>query len=165
MQERWIELHEFPAYMVSDHGRIMNLEREKIKAQTPNQQGIPSALFVLDGKHYRRSTALLVSRAFLPPPKSVHFDTPINLDGDRFNNHIDNLAWRPRWFAVKYHKQFLTEPRGCRDPIEDIETGEVFDTSWEAAIKYGLLDIEILLSMINNTFVFPTGQYFRHLDK
>jgi hypothetical protein len=46
-------------------------------------------------------------------------------------------------------------------PIEDVETGEIYKNSWEAAITNGLIDVEIQLSIYNEVYVFPTGQIFR----
>ena len=65
-----------------------------------------------DQEQYKRSVALLVAKAFLKQP-SEFFDTPINLNGDRLDNQVINLMWRPRWFAIKYNRQF-------REPILSI---------------------------------------------
>lgn len=163
--ELWKVVDEYPLYSISNHGRVMNNETDTIKIQTINQQGIPSVLVMLNGKQHRKSVAVLVATAFLRPPRQPHFNTPINLDGDRTNNHSTNLAWRPRWFAVKYHQQFThPERRGFLTPIQDIETGRIFNTGWEAAVEFGLIDVDIMVSSVNGTYCFPTGQRFRMLD-
>lgn len=72
-----------------------------------------------------------------------------------------NLMWRPRWFAVDYFRQFRHPPRGYTVPIEDIETGEVFSSTWEAALRHGLLELEIVFAMMKNMYVWPTYQMFR----
>ena len=62
------------------------------------------------------------------------FDTPINLDGDRHNNRVENLTWRPRWFAIKYNQQFrhpYENPIPAR--IMDLKTGEVSENSFQCA--------------------------------
>jgi len=93
------------------------------------------------------------------------FDTPIHLDGDTMNNHIDNLMWRPRWFAVKYQRQFNEPHPSIRGQIQDIETGYRFNDSWHAATTFGLLDKEIRESIIQRTYVWPTYQRFRIVHK
>lgn len=167
MEEKWKDLLEFPSYAVSDYGRIINKDTERIKVPSLNQNGVAHVLLMQNLKQFRRSVALLVAKAFLPVPKVEHFDTPINLNGDRLDNRAANLAWRPRWFAIKYHQQFFQddpEHRGFNQPVELIQTGERFETSWDAAVKYGLLDKEIFVATFNQTYVFPTGHRFRVID-
>lgn len=161
--EIWRTIRSFPGYSVSDYGRVRNDETERVMALLKNQQGIVNVGMTMNHVQYKRSVALLVATAFLPkqPQQRDAFDTPINLDGDRSNNHVINLMWRPRWFAVKYFRQFHSYQRGFDVPIEEVNTGERFETSWEAAIKYGLLDREILLATLNRTYVWPSYQKFR----
>jgi hypothetical protein len=117
---------------------------------------------VKDGVQRHRSVPLLVAKAFVPRMHSVAFDTPINLDGNRHNNAAWNLMWRPRWFAVKYNQQFrhpYSHP--IMELIEDIATGEVSNNSFECSMQYGLLEEDLVLSIENRTYVWPTYQEFR----
>ena len=102
-----------------------------------------------------------MAKAFLPPPSDV-FDTPINLDGNRFNCAVDNLMCRPRWFAVRYNQQFThgRYDRPLGRPVTAIETGEVFPDSFLAACRYGLLERDLVLSIEHNTVTWPTYQTF-----
>lgn len=161
-REQWVPIDEFPGYAVSSYGRVMNIATDLIKVPTPNQQGIANVNLVQNGKQNRRGVALLVAKAFLPTPIRETFDTPINLDGDRLNNCVDNLEWRPRWFAIKYHMQ-LKRPiaYGFDGVLELIETGEIFDCIRDCSTKYGLLESEIILSSHNRVPVFPTWQTFQ----
>jgi hypothetical protein len=169
MRERWLRIEEFPTYAVSDHGRVMNTVTELCKNPSKNQQGILIVNFSVHNKQHVRAVVGLVAKAFLDDvERPGHFDTPIHMDGNKENCHVENLAWRPRWFAVKYHRQFYPEERarryGYRQPVEIIETGEVFPTSWEAAVKYGLLDWQIFEATEHRTYVFPVNYHFRVLD-
>lgn len=168
MLETWKALIEYPGYAVSNYGHIMNTHTDLVKNPSTNQQGILMVNFSINQKQLVRSVALIVANHFLEPPKEEHFDTPIHLDGDRTNCHVYNLAWRPRWFAVKYHQQFNEYERenrhGFKTPVEITKTGEIFPNSWQAAVKYGLLDFEIFMATLNRTYVFPTGQVFRVLE-
>jgi hypothetical protein len=161
--ETWVEIPDFPGYAVSDRGRVLNTHTDLIKTPTPNQQGIASVLLMQNGVQCRRSVTKLVANAFLEPiPHRPLFDTPINLDGDRLNNAIENLEWRPRWFAAKYHAQFKgPRPFGFHGPVELIQTGEVFDDVRECAMRYGLLEKEIILAAHTKIPVFPTWQEFQ----
>lgn len=162
--EVWRQIPEFPNYSVGDEGHVRNDATGRFLAKLVNQYGVVNVGLCRNGNQYKRSLPLLVAKAFIPKlAQHSEFDTPINLDGDRLNNRVTNLMWRPYWFAVKYAQQFHNGERGFDVPIEDVMTGEQFKTSWEAAIKYGLLDREILIATLNRTYVWPTYQKFRVL--
>lgn len=165
--DEWREVREFPGYSVSRDGLVRNDETGRFMTLLRNQGGIINVGLTKNLVQYKRSVTVLVAEAFLPTHPLESFDTPINLDGDRSNNHVDNLMWRPRWFAVKYFQQFTNGLRGYSVPIIDINSGEQFQTSWEAATKYGLIDREIMIATLNRTYVWPTYQRFRvfgHVD-
>lgn len=162
--ENWKEIPSFPGYSVSDHGQIRNDRTDLILSLSENQQGLSMVGLVRDGKQFHRSVALLVVKAFVENTYEA-FDTPINLDGNRGNNHVDNLVWRPRWFAVQYNRQFrVIGAYHINQPIRDVETGKVYPTSFLAATEHGLLEIDIVLSIANNTVVWPTHQRFHVVD-
>jgi hypothetical protein len=161
--EDWRDIRFFPGYSVSTIGRVRNDDTGRMMTLMVNQSGVVNVGLTRSREQHRRAVALLVADAFIPRPIREAFDTPINLNGDRMNNTIDNLVWRPRWFAIKYIQQFKNNVRGFRVPVEEVRSGEQFPTSWEAAIKYGLLDREILIATVARTFVFPTNQKFRVL--
>lgn len=160
----WAQIAEFPQYSISNDGQVRNENTGRIMVLTRNQHGVVQVGLMKNGIQYKRGVALLVAKAFLDPHPLEAFNTPINVNGDRCDNSIENLMWRPRWFAVAYHKQFHEEPQGFREPVVDIQTGEHFPTSWDAAVKYGLLDKEIKTATINRTYVWPTYQEFRLLE-
>lgn len=165
--EAWREITEFPGYSVSDYGRVRNDQTSRILVLQLNQTGVPNVGLVqrTDGVQCKRSVALLVASTFLDPHPHEQFDTPINLDGNRTNNHANNLQWRPRWFAARYFDQFRNRNDRWHwpTPIEDEKTGERFEDSWEIVTKYGLLEQDIYLAMLNRTYVWPTYQTFRAL--
>lgn len=160
----WIPIDEFPAYSVSREGMVRSDKTDRIMTLTQNQYGVVQVGLMLRGIQYKRGVALLVARAFLDPPVPPSFNTPINLDGDRLHNSADNLIWRPRWFAIKYHQQFHNGKYGFDEPIMEINTRETFPNSWEAAVQYGLLDREIMIATLNRTYVWPTYQEFRLIE-
>lgn len=157
--ERWIQIAEFPGYSVSDYGRVRNDYSGRMMSLLRNQAKVIHVGLVRDGRQYKRSLAKLVAEVFLPRNTLSHFTTPIHLDGNPENNHYLNLAWRPRQFADAYHRQYNSWPLIGR-PIRDTETGERFRDSWEACMRYGLLDKEVLGSVVNGRRVTPTYQTF-----
>lgn len=148
LPEEWTPIKEFPNYEVSTAGRVQNAHTMRIMTGTPNQGGIPNVILTKENRHYRRAIAPLVAHTYLPPHEHYAYDTPINLDGNRFNNRVRNLAWRPLWFARKYHAQFK-EPWRYTGPVQIVETGEYFDYMQEMIIKYGLIETQVLNSARN----------------
>lgn len=163
MRELWKPLEEFSGYAVSNFGEVANLKRDRLIMQRPNHQGIAMVGLLIEGVHTTRSVSLLVADAFLPRPNDI-FNSPINLDGDRMNSHVGNLLWRPRWYAVHYHRQFRSEE--LFDPAPDLElleTGERYRGFLEPCVRYGLRYIDIVMSYTNQKPTFLTGQhYLRH---
>ncbi len=160
MVEHWKSIDLFPDYSVSNVGNIRSNKSGRILSVSPNQFNVVQVGLMRDGVQYHRSVPLLVAKAFLPI-KPGPFDTPINLDGDRNNNHVDNLVWRPRWFAIRYNQQFRHPyPNPIISPIMDKKTGEVSDNSFDCAIRYGLLEEEVVIAISNRTYVWPTYQTF-----
>jgi len=163
---RFERIPDFPGYSVSDEGQVRNDYTDRVLALTVNRGGVVQVGLMRGGKQYKRSVALLVAKAFLDPPVPETFDTPIHLDGDHLNNHIDNLMWRPRWFAIKYqqqHNNYRGRPANSHRLIE-INTKTKFKNSWEVATRFGLLENELIMSMVNRTYVWPTYQQFRVLN-
>lgn len=161
--ERWINVFDFPSYSVSDQGRVINDHTGRYISVTQNTRGQSIVGLMKNNVQCKRSLTLLVANGFVVRERGESFDTPINLDGDRANNHWWNLRWRPLWFARRYHRQFDDNHPTFNKPIEDVETGEVYECSMHAAVANGVLDLEIYMSMINNTYVWPTGQIFREV--
>lgn len=166
--ETWREIIGFPGYSVSDGGHVKNDYTDRVLAIAENTRGIAIVGLSISRDNRRmqlkRSVALLVANAFVTHARSLRFDTPINLDGDRFNNRAANLAWRPLWFARKYFQQFKVGPQSFHRPVQELKTGEVFSSPWEAAITYGLLEQDVTYSVMSHTYVVPTYQKFRLLS-
>jgi len=114
-----------------------------------------------------RSLPKIVAETFLPRHNDI-FDTPIQIDGDRSNCRVDNLMWRPRWYAVLYNRQFETEryPYPIELPLRVAgdPQGDIFQNSLEAACAFGLLEREVVLSVHNHIPAWPTYQYFELVE-
>lgn len=160
MNEEWKAIRNFENYSISNLGRVRFEKSGRILALNQNQFANVYVGLFRDGTQYHRSVALLVAKAFIPRQFGP-YDTPINLDGDRWNNRVDNLVWRPRWFAIRYNQQFrhpYINP--IPYPIQDVKTGVVSENSFDCATRYGLLESDLVLSILNRTYVWPTYQEF-----
>lgn len=165
MEAEWCPLWEFPGYWISNTGLVRHIDRQYPVATHINNTGSVYVSLWRDNKAHNRTLPLLVASTFLEAPQFDTFDTPINLDGDRRNNNVSNLAWRPNWFARRYRQQFKNNKRGYKIPVVLLDTGERFPTSWEAAIKYGLIDQDILIATMNGEPVWPLNFTFQPVKR
>lgn len=164
--EEWALIPEFPDYSVSTEGRVRSDRSNRIMALTHNQFGNLKVALFQDGRQYNRSVALLVASAFVEPyPRRPHFDTPINLNGNKSDCRAENLAWRPRYFAQRYHRQFdFPYVNTITRPVRDKNTGQIFESSLEACKFYGLLDRELVTSILHRTYCSPTYTEFEYVE-
>lgn len=164
MEPHWEEIYDFPGYSVSSDGRVRNDRREREMRLSLNQYGVLKVGLMQDGCRVTAQVAVLVAEAFLPEPPP-NFDTVIHLNGDRTDCHVDNLMWRPRWFAMKYHRQRNTEELRISALFEEVGTGEMFESFDEAARRYGLLDTDIHNDLNGQYAFLPENQKFRYVEK
>jgi len=159
--EEWVEIKDFPRYAVSNRGRVKDVVNHRELVQTNVQQGIPTVGLVEGNQVYRRSVPLLVALHWLPNDEPDHFDTPIQLDGNRTHCDVTNLMWRPRWFAVMYHKEktFLEIPIHIR--FRAVNDKNIFLSVRAASIHYGVLEKDIIDSIDFGNLVYPGGLRFR----
>lgn len=166
--EEWNRLHQLGLvdYSVSSMGRVRNDRFDRIMRLSINQQGIVKIGLIPEGSHTPKtySVARLVAHYFLDPPRSEAFDTPIHLNGNRTDCRADNLMWRPRWFAVVFHRQFQDPIKEFAQPIICLDTDEIFDNCREPAMRYGVLESEVFSDVTNQGGVWPDHIDFRLLD-
>ena len=165
MFEAWRMIKEFPDYSVSTYGRVSSGHYGRLLTPSSARYDIPTVGLVRDGVQYRKAVPLLVANAWLPQPELDIFDTPIHLDGDRRNCRADNLMWRPRWFAIAFHKERRTDifPK-WKASFEIVETGEIFEHPRVCAMRYGVLEMDIGLALSNEeNRVFPQWFHYKWL--
>lgn len=162
MTARWEELEEFPDYAVSDEGEIANMRSGIPRKMSINQQGIVKISLYKDRKElHTRSLAVLVAEMFVEGQSDL-FNTPIHLDGERRNCAASNLMWRPRWFAIRYHRQFYdTAFHNANFGFMDIDSGEHYSSIKEACMRHGLHHHDVHRSLSQATYVPFTNQEFR----
>jgi hypothetical protein len=156
----WVLIEGFPKYSVNSLGQVRRDSFGRLITPQMNRTHSVYVPLMRDSKLYQRSLALIVARAFLPKPEKP-FVVPINLDGDRWNCSADNLMWRPRWFTIRYHRQFSDPYEGhIEAPLRARGEKEVFPDSFTAARRYGLLERDVVMSIRYNTYAWPTYQIF-----
>lgn len=164
MSEKWTRIDGFPSYNVSDQGRVMRWTTGRIIRESFTRDGHVKIGLVENGAQHQRSLAPLVAEAFVEGQTET-FNTPIHLDGNQGNNQADNLAWRPRWFAWKYARQFFEiDISDVRHPVIDLESRVIYDNVVDAAIVNGILIKDVLRSIKVKLPTFPTWQMFEFVE-
>lgn len=163
-RNEWYELPGFEDYSINPLGHIRHDYSKRILGVRYNQFGVPYVGLTRDGRQYVRSLPRLVADAFVERPNPI-FDTPIQLDGDRMNCEAANLVWRPRWYAVKYNRQFERRyHHPIEAPVRAIDDDLVFRDSFEAARHYGVLEKEIVEAVLNKTYAWPSYKFFELVE-
>lgn len=93
-----IEIQGFPNYKVSREGRIWSFGQRsphgKELAIKANTRGYPIVMPWLNGRGHAKTVHRLVAQAFIPNPENK---PEVNhKDGNKFNNHVENLEWVTR---------------------------------------------------------------------
>lgn len=160
--EEYAQIQGYSRYGVRIDGDVINLRSGRRLHHHRTQNGHIYVALSVDGLIHPRILARLVAQAYLPEPPE-YFDAIIHHDYNFANNHASNLSWRPRHFAVQYHRQGL-DPMAhlwrIHRPIVCVETGEVFPTSSEAAQSYGILEMDLATKIDANEELFPIGKTF-----
>lgn len=158
--EEWVVIDDFPDYSVSTFGEVINNRTKKLLKPTRTSRGAYKVGLIKEGVQHTRTIKLLVAKTFVYGETDI-FDTPINLDGNHRNNHVDNIVWRPRWFAIKYTRQFKDNYVNVdRGPIKDLDSGTLYNNVYEASVDNGLLFKDVFSSCLSGDVVFPTWQAF-----
>lgn len=164
MRQEWVSLETegFPGYEISNDGLVRNEATGRILKLSDNQGGIVRVGMMRrdEGRQVTASLLRLVAKMFVQG-RSATFDTPIQLNGNNHDCSAENIMWRPRWFAIAYKQQFAeTESPMMRTSMQDVETNRTYNDSREAAIANGLLEADIMKSVVNGSPCFPTWQIF-----
>lgn len=154
MQDLWLEVA--PGYSINQEGWVRNDETDKLLKRSFFENGEPAVSFRISGRLVRKQVTTLMAATWMAPHEYARFDTPMHLDGDRQNCHVDNLMFRPRWFVRRYHRECLENqfPQWDR-PFKIVEWDQTFQTPWECARRHGFLQGDIMLAVMNQGFLFP----------
>jgi len=159
-EDDWRPVEGFAGYSINHYGEVRRDDTGRLMIPRYNQYGVPYIGLMRDWEQCIRSLPRMVAKAYLPPPSDI-FNTPIQLDGNPANCRADNLMWRPRWYAVRYKRQFDERyDYPIDEPVRAINEKERFPNSFAAGCRYGLLEEEVVLSIHNRTPAWPTYQYF-----
>lgn len=144
MNEEWKIIKDFPKYSISNLGRIKNSETGKdlkpFKIGTKNEQYYAVDFYPYHKKNIRIHR--LVAQAFIPNPDNK---PEVNhIDGNHFNNAVNNLEWVTgsenciHAYRVLNRKKYYGAENVTSKKVVRIEDGHVFNSLREAAEASGI---------------------------
>jgi len=126
--ETWRSTPEInPYYVVSDLGRVRNVDTGKLLFGEVDRDGYRRVNLVVRGHRLKRRVHRLVCEAFHGPPPEGH--EVAHLDGDKRHNAARNLAWVTRSENIKHqvvHGTHQANPkRGADHPQAKLSAEQV----------------------------------------
>lgn len=122
-------------YEVSQEGEVRNIATQQILKPTLSHNGVRVALYK-NGSPKIFLVKLLVLKTFLRDP--VGSELAVNLDGNEYNNRLDNLAYQTRSSVVRRNLQGSTK----LSPSEEMEIKDSFsrheENMSELAERFGV---------------------------
>lgn len=152
----WVELEEFPGYSINEKGLVKNNRTNRVLTRKYVGLKSPFVGLMVNGKQIQRQINRLMLASYPTETWPEFFDTPIHLDGNKDNCRLENLRLRPRWFAVKYHKDCREDlfPQWDRDIyIEELD--RTFESPWQIAREFGVLQLAVYRSLLTEEELFP----------
>lgn len=144
MNEEWKIIEDYPNYSVSNLGRVRNDKTGRIL--TAHKRGRRNTYYLyvnlFQGKIIGRLIHRLVAEAFIPNPEQK---SEVNhIDGNTFNNAVDNLEWVSHSENILHAYRVLNREMGSKaaavnsKKIVRVEDGQVFNSIQEASHACGL---------------------------
>lgn len=154
-------------YAITNYGRVVNQETGRDMKLSTTRQGAVKVALINDFEHrVTKSVKVLVAESFCEKFND-YCDTPVVKNGVQSQLWAENIVWRPRWYAIKYSRQFNADPDlmalYTNRPILELSEYIEFANVWEASLEYGILADDIISSIVTDSGpVWPTRCRFAY---
>ncbi len=106
-EEKWININEFPNYLISNYGRVKNINTNQLKTLRLDKDGYLTVSLWKNNKETNCKVHRLVGIYFL----EGYFDEAVinHKDENKQNNYYENLEW----CTIKYNNLYNNKPHKC----------------------------------------------------
>jgi hypothetical protein len=160
MTEQWIEIPKTNGYVVSNDGKVKSpdqkwaLGRERqlktFKGRTLIHRllhGYPTVSIRIGDKRKHLSVHRLVAQAFLPNPNNYRCVN--HKDGNKQNNHVDNLEWCTHAGNLLHAYKTGLQPRGSK----------------KFSAKLDEFQVLVIKTLFNDLSLVQIAKYFKVSEK
>ena len=135
-KESWVVVKQATRYLISSHGRITGVSGKLLKTNAPSGRYPRVSLCTHVGKTQNFTVHRLVAFHFLPRDKErKHVN---HIDGNRENNHVENLEWCTHTENMQ-HAAKNDMLNIITKPVENSK-GEIFDSVRLASKAYSVTE-------------------------
>lgn len=132
MTERWKIIEEYPLYMVSNLGRIKNIETGHILIGGFDRDGYRQVTLQAGSKQVCRRICRLVAIAFIPNPNNLPC---VNHKDEIKTNDCD---WNLEWCTYKYNNTYGDRLKSFSTSVWCVELQRMFKSMREAEKETGV---------------------------
>lgn len=157
------EVFGFENYIINNEGNVINKDTGKIKSHNNNTKGYLFVSLYKENKVKQLYVHRLVALYFIPNPNN--FETVNHIDGNKENNHVQNLEWCTLTDNIRhaFRTGLNKKPDSCKKQVGErfsktvinLQTGIFYASVREAAetyhIKYFTLSDKLRNPQRNNT--------------
>jgi hypothetical protein len=128
--EIWADVKDYEGlYRVSSHGRVYSYRTKIYYTKPPNRKiGYATVTLIKDGKRTTRNIHRLVAKALIPNPENKK--TVNHINGDRFDNRVENLEWATHKENIVHSVKTGLHVDGVRSPFNKLKEEEVLEIEY-----------------------------------
>lgn len=113
--EEWRTIKDYPQYLVSNFGRILNINTNRIKKTPLDNNGYPHVNLWCEGKNKTFQVHRLEYIAFYPE-ENLDGYVINHIDGDKENNKLINLE-KITYSENNSHAEYIIKTHGCSKAV------------------------------------------------
>jgi len=156
--EYWKPIKDYPHLFVSRTGRVWTTTYSRLLKPHKSNRGYLQVGLCKDKKIKPAHIHRLVAEAFIPNPDNL--PQVDHIDGDKLNNHVENLRWISQSENCRKSRPHAEKPNRT---IICVETGKVFTSKAQAGRELGI-PTAVMSSLLKGEFESYHHLHFKYYN-